>query len=188
MCGKTARILLTHKMGTFLDKLSGKFFGFRTAMANDINSGASDKLIITPLSLVKSDALTNVIMPIIFPAVVTNRTSAWTNLPHTVILPDNAAFFKQRSGIVQAQLSVIGNVDAAGIVGEIALQDTLSGSLVISSVTQVNTTANTIKNSPIFNLQTGKAYHIVIRRTNGSGNLNVNLRAASISIKFLANP
>ena len=170
-------------MGYFLDILTGRLFNFRNAKGADINSGASDRLIVTPKALVDSDLFSNTSIPLVLPSVFTTKSTLYVINSNVFVIPTNSYFFTNKSNIIKTQLFANTLVDI-GLTGEICIIDLATNNIVANSITSfTNTTYSTIS-SNLFYLETGKAYSIALRRVSGSSSKVVSIRAATLTLKL----
>lgn len=173
-------------MGNFLDILSGRIFNFRNANGADINAGVSDKLIVTPKALSQSDVFSNTSIPLVLSASFSSKTGNFVNSTSFFLLPTNGYFFPNRKTKIQAQLFAFAIADAAST-GEICLVDAQTNAVVPNSTFSFSNTSWTCVNGNIIEVEAGKMYTIAIRKSIGSSTKNVQLRAATLTLKLLSN-
>ena len=184
--GVNELIYRTHKMGYFLDILTGRLFNFRNAKGSDINSGASDRLIVTPKALVDSDQFSNTSIPLVLPSVFKTRSALYVVNSNVFVLPTNGYFFLNRKPKLKAQLFIYAGVDS-GLTGECCIVDIATNKIVAHSITSFkNTTYACIASNNLIELEAGKAYSIALRRVSGSSTKFVSVRAATITLKLLS--
>lgn len=172
-------------MGRYLDLLTGKFFSFRNANGTDVNAGVSDRLLITPLALAKSDSFSNIGLSITYPSVLSTKSALFVVSGQSVVIPTNSFFFPSRSNIIQAQLFCNVNVDA-GLKGELCFVDLSNNTVVPNTTVQFTNSTYTTIATNVFSVEAGKTYAIAIRRESGASNKFVYLRAATMTLKLLA--
>jgi hypothetical protein len=185
MSGTTALLFLTHNMGNFLDILSGKIFRFKNASGSDINAGVSDKLIVTPEALSKSDAFSNTSISLVLPASLSSKSNIFTVNPVNIIIPTNGGFFPKRKAVVQAQLFAFVICDA-GCSGELCVWDANANAAIPNTNISFTNTAWACVNGSNIELETGKIYTLAIRRLIGSSTKTVQVKAATLTVKFLS--
>ncbi|MFL5763893.1 MAG: hypothetical protein ACJ77K_08140 [Bacteroidia bacterium] len=172
-------------MGNFLDILSGKIFRFKNANGSDINAGVSDKLIVTPEALSKSDAFSNTSISLVLPASLVSKSNTFTANAASFIIPANGGFFPKRKSIVQAQLFAFVLCDA-GTSGELCVWDANTNAAVPNTNFSFTNTAWVCVNGNIIELEAGKIYTIALRRLTGTSPKAVQVKAATLTIKFLS--
>jgi hypothetical protein len=183
--GITALIYHTHNMARYLDLFTGRLFNFRNAKGSDINAGTSDKLIVTPLALAKSQSYCNVGLPIVYASVLSTKSALFVVSNQAIVIPTNSFFYQNRSNTIQAQLFASVNADT-GLRGEICLVDLGNNAVVPNTTVQFTNTNYTTLSTNIFTIEAGKSYAIAIRRESGASNRFVYLRGATITLKLLA--
>lgn len=173
-------------MGYFLDILTGKLFNFRNAKGSDVNAGISDKLIVTPKSLVDSDQFSNTSIPLVLPSVFTTKSALYVQNSNVFVIPTNGYYFLNRQQKIKTQLFAYAIVDA-GLVGELCIVDIATNSIVANSATQFkNTEYSCIASNNLIELEAGKAYSISLRRVSGNSTKFVSVRAATLTLKLLS--
>ena len=185
MYGTIVLPYLTRNMGNFLDILSGRIFNFRNATGEDVNAGTSDKLIVTPKALSKSDAYSNTSIPLAFASSLSSKSSSFTANPFVFVVPTNGFFFPNRKPTVQAQLFVFVIADAAST-GEICLVDAVTNAVVPNTTFSFSNTAWACISGNLTTVEAGKAYSIAIRRSLGSTSKTVQIKAANLTLKLLS--
>jgi hypothetical protein len=185
MYGTIVLPYLTHNMGNFLDILSGRIFNFRNATGEDVNAGTSDKLIVTPKALSKSDAYSNTSIPLVFASSLSTKSSSFTANQFSFVVPTNGFFFPNRKPLIQAQLFVYVIAEAAST-GEICLVDPVTNAVVQNTTFSFNNTAWACIAGNITTVEAGKAYTIAIRRSAGSSGKTVQVKAAILTLKLLS--
>lgn len=173
-------------MGNFLDILTGRIFNFKVAAGADVNAGTSDKLIITPKALSGSDVFCNTSIPLVLPASLSAKSSAFTTSDYFFNTPVNGFFFPNRKSIIKTQLFCFTMADSGGT-GEICLQDVITGATVPGSTFSFKNISWANANSAVFEIEAGKMYTIAIRRSAGTGNKAVQLRSAILTLKLQSN-
>lgn len=182
--GVNELIYRTHKMGYFLDILTGRIFNFRNAKGSDINSGASDRLIVTPKALVDSDQFSNTSIPLVLPSVFKTRSALYVVNSNVFVIPTNGYFFSNRKPKIKAQLFIYAGADA-GLTAECCIVDIATNKIVANSITPFKNTAYAcIASKNLIELEAGKAYSIALRRVSGSSTKFVSVRAATITLKL----
>jgi hypothetical protein len=172
-------------MGRFLNLLTGHFYSFKNASGADINLGTSDKLIVTPHSLTKSDVFCNTSIPLVLPSLYKVKSNLFALNPNVLLIPTNGYFFPNRSPIIQTQLFA-NTIVEAGLVGELCLVDVSNNKIVPnSSIVFKNTIYNTIS-SNVFYVEAGKVYSVALRRVSGTATQFVTLRALTLTLKLQA--
>lgn len=171
-------------MGRYLDLFTGKIFSFRNAKGSDVNAGTSDKLLVTPFALLKSDSYCNVGLPIVYSSVLSTKSALFVVSSQVVVIPTNSFFYQSRSNTIQAQLFCNVSVDA-GLRGEICLVDLGNNSIVPNTTVQFTNATYTTISTNVFSVEAGKSYAIAIRREPGASNKFVYLRGATITLKLL---
>ncbi len=173
-------------MGYFLDLLTGKLFNFRNAKGSDINAGISDRLIVTPKSLVDSDQFSNTSIPLVLPSVFKTKSALFVQNSHVFVIPTNGYYFLNRKQKIKTQLFAYAIADA-GLVGELCIVDIATNSMVANSATQFKNSAySCIASNNSIELEAGKAYAIALRRVSGSSTKFVSVRAATLTLKLLS--
>ncbi len=172
-------------MGRFLDLVTGKLYSFENVSGADINKGVSDKLIVTPKALAQSDVFCNTSIPLVLPSVFKTSSALYVVNSNVLVIPTNGCFFSNRSTKIKAQLFANTIVDT-GLTGELCLVDLSTNSIVANSIVRFTNSTYTTINSNVFVLEAGKAYSIALRRVSGTFSKYVSVRAATLTLKFLA--
>lgn len=170
-------------MGIFLDILSGRIFNFRNANGTDINAGISDELIVTPKALSQSDVFSNTSIPLVLSASLSSKTSTLTLATSFFLIPTNGYFFPNRKTKIQAQIFAYTIADS-GCTGEISLADANTSNVIPNTSFTFNNTTWSCVNGGLIEVEAGKMYTLAIRKTSGSSNKGVQLRAATITLKL----
>lgn len=173
-------------MANFLDILTGKFFKFRTATGADIDAGISDKLIVTPESIAHSNAMSNTSIPLVLPSLFTSKVKTFYATTYVFVIPTNGYFFTNKKTKIQAQLFAFAIADKS-CKGEICLVDALTNTVVPKTTFSFGNTKWKCVNGGLFEVEAGKIYTIGLRRSVGTGNKLVQLRAATLTLKLLSN-
>lgn len=172
-------------MARYLDLLTGRLFNFRNAKGSDVNAGISDKLIVTPFALAKSESHCNIGLPIVYASVLSTKSALFVVSSQVVVIPANSFFYPNRSNTIQAQLFASVNADA-GLRGELCLVDVGNNSIVPNTTVQFKNATYATISTNVFNVEAGKSYAIAIRRESGASNKFVYLRGVTITLKLLA--
>lgn len=169
-------------MNRFLDTLSGKLLGLRKASAQDIRSGQSDNLIVTPLALHGSGWWPSHLLSFGLSASVSTKTTAWSSAPGVLIVPPPLGTLPPPAAQFSARLSILAWNDN-GSSGEYALLNVLNGEIVSGSQISMNSTVPTLGHSIVFDLTLPGAYQVVMRRKSGLSSRSVSLLSACLYIK-----
>ncbi len=172
-------------MNYFLDIVTGKLFHFRNAKGSDINTGSSDKLIVTPKALLESDLFCNTSIPLVLPSVFKTKSALFVVSNFVWLIPNNGFFFPNRKPKIRTQLFAYAFADA-GLIGEFCVIDIATNKIVANSTTQFKNTTYSCINSNVFELEAGKAYAIALRRVSGTSSKFVSIRAATITLKLVS--
>lgn len=185
MYGTIALPYLTRNMGNFLDILSGRIFNFRNAKGADINAGVSDKLIVTPKALSESDAMSNASIPLALPSSFTSKVSTFTANIFVFVIPTNGYFFHNRKTNIQAQLFAYAIADS-GSAGEVCLWDAQTNTPVPNTTFSFNNNAWSCVNGSVIEIEAGKLYTIGLRKSSGIQTKQVQVKAATLTLKLLS--
>jgi hypothetical protein len=171
-------------MGSFLEIFSGKLLRFRTASKADVDAGTSDKLIVTPFSLAKSTAMSNVGFPLVVPSPWSCSATTFSYGSNPFVMPANGFFFPNRQTTIQAQLFIYGITDLI-TTGEICIVDAITNVAVANSTLTFNNNAWGCTGGAVFQLEAGKVYNIALRKSLGLLFNTVQVKAATITFKLL---
>jgi hypothetical protein len=184
MSGTTALLFLTHNMGNFLDILSGRIFRFKNATGDDINAGASDKLIVTPEALSKSDAFSNASIPLALPASFNTKSNSFVPCPYVFVIPTNGFFYSGRQPMLQAQVFAFAKAEADST-GELCLIDAQTKQEIEGSKISFANSSYACLATSVFEIENGKLYTIALRRSSATSK-TVEVRAATLTLKLLS--
>lgn len=172
-------------MKHFLDIVTGKLFHFRNAKGSDINTGSSDKLIVTPKALAESDLFCNTSIPLVLPSVFKTKSALYVQNSNVFVIPTNGFFFLNRQHKIKTQLFAYVVADA-DLIGEFCIVNIATNNIVANSITQFKNTTYSCINSNVFELEAGNAYAIALRRVSGTSSKFVSVRAATLTLKLVS--